>query len=216
MRKFLVTLGVGALLLSACANGEEPAAEETAAEETAPVEEVEEPEAPEEPAEVEEPEEEPDQAGDWDEQVRTNFMDACLATSGGASGYCECTLDGLEDTYDQAEFEQVEQEMLGTDEIPAEFEQIIEACVEENQDEISGDPTEAAEGEWSQLSQSEFLNACIQSSGGATEYCECALDGMMEEYTEDEFVEVSLAIDAGEPEPDEFMDVVEDCAAQHG
>lgn len=147
----------------------------------------------------------------WDEQVRANFMEACLTTSSGASGYCTCTLERFEEYYAQPEFERLEQRLIADHPLPQEASQIIEACVADHRDEVATD----REAAWSQRSQTEFLNACIDSSGGATEYCGCALTGMMERFTEDGFVEVSLAVEAGEPEPEAFTATVENCAAEH-
>src|SRR5690625_882582 len=144
----------------------------------------------------------------WDEQVRANFMDACLATSAGASGYCACTLEHFEERYTQQEFERLEQRLTADHPLPEDASQIIDACITKHPEEVAADP----DGEWSQRSQAESLNACVGSSNGATEDCGGALAGMMERFSEDEFVEVSLAVDAGEPEPDGFNETVESCA----
>jgi hypothetical protein len=212
MRKIIVTIGLAALVLGACGQQEEVGG----GEETGVEEPVVEESADEEPI-VEESEEPAEAAGDdeWDPQVRTNFLEACLATSGGAEGYCGCTLDRLEERFSEAEFEAMEQEMMTSDVMPAEFEEIIEACVGEHEDELAGDPTDAAEGQWSQMARTEFLGACIESSGGATAYCECALEGLEAEYDEFEFGMISLGIEDGDEIPPEFESVIERCADEH-
>lgn len=212
MRKIIVTIGLAALVLSACGQEDEVlGGEENGAE--APV--VEEP-ADEEPG-LEETEDLAEATGDeaWDPQVRTSFLDACLATSGGAEGYCGCTLDRLEERFTEAEFEAMEQEMMTSDVMPAEFDEIIDACLAEHEEELAGDPTDAIEGQWSEMARAEFLGACIDSSGGATAYCECALEGLEEQYDEFEFGMISLGIEGGDEIPQEFEAVIERCADEH-
>ncbi len=216
MRRYIIALSLAAVVLAACGSdtetpGEDEAPEERPQEELEPVEES--PEAEEGVEEV--PEAAPPADGGWDETVRTNFLDSCLSTSGNATGYCQCALDGLEERFSQEDFEALEQEMMTTDVLPDEFDEVIEACLEEHQDELAG-AGEPAEGEWSATAQSEFLFGCIESSGGMTEHCECALDGMQEIYTESEFEQLSLELEQGEPTPPEFDGVVDACLEQHG
>jgi hypothetical protein len=100
--------------------------------------------------------------------------------------------------------------------LPPEFDEIIEACVDEHQDELAADPDGGgAEGEWSQLARSEFIGACVESSGGATAYCECALEGLEAEYDEFEFGMISLGIEDGDEMPQEFEAIIERCADEH-
>jgi hypothetical protein len=202
MRKIIVTIGLAALVLGACGQVDELLG--TGENDT------------EEPV-VEEAEEPSEAAGDdaWDPQVRTNFLDACLETSGGAEGYCGCTLDRLEERFTEAEFEAMEQEMMASDVMPPEFDEIIDACIDEHEEELAGDPSAAGDGQWSELARTEFLGACIDSSGGATAYCECALDGLEAEYEEFEFGMISLGIEAGDDMPPEFEAVIERCAEDH-
>lgn len=228
MRRYFLAIGLAALVLSGCSPLTEMFAGDDEAPEEAPQEEAPQEEAPQEEAALAEEDPGPDDGaeetpeaetstddGEWDQVVQTNFYDACLSTSRGATGYCQCALDGLQERFSQADFEAMEQEMMGSDALPEGFTEVIDACVEEHEDELGG-VEEAAEGEWSATAQSDFLFGCIESSGGMVAHCECALDGMQETYTEGEFEELSFGLEQGEAIPPEFDAVVDACLEQHG
>lgn len=75
---------------------------------------------------------------DWSQEVRDTYMQSCVggATSGGtissevATDYCQCTLTGMEAEYTEAEFAEVEQELLksGLDGNPV-IKGIFDRCV---------------------------------------------------------------------------------------
>lgn len=69
---------------------------------------------------------------EWTQEVRDNFMSECLPSSGGEQAYCECVLEDLESTYTLAEFETIEQELIETDTMPPEVEEMIDACIQEH------------------------------------------------------------------------------------
>ena len=213
MPRYVLALSLAAFVLAGCSSmtemlaGEEQPPDETTQEEVAPVEE-----GPEESVE------DTSEAGadeGWDQAVQTNFYESCLSASRGATGYCQCTLGGLQERFSQDDFEAIEQEVTGSEALPPEFEEVIDACIEEHQDEIAGFE-ESTGGQWSAAAQSEFLFGCIESSAGTVEHCECALDGMQETYTESEFEELSLGLERGEATPPEFDAVVDVCLQQHG
>lgn len=152
----------------------------------------------------------------WDDDVREGFLQACLTTSSGSEGYCGCTLAGLEDTFSQAKFERLEQHMLTTDTVPEEFQTVVDGCLADHIDELMGDDLEALEGgRWGAAARAEFLQACLQTSGGLEAYCGCTLDGMEEIYSQTEFTAISLAIERGEEVPPDFDAVVQACLAEH-
>lgn len=70
--------------------------------------------------------------GEWTQDVRDNFMSECLPSSGGEEEYCLCVLEQLEDTYTLEEFETIEQELIETDTMPAELEEMIDGCIQEH------------------------------------------------------------------------------------
>lgn len=234
MRRHLIAIGIAAAVLAGCGpladltSGESDAPDEGAQEETAQDETSSDGDAPEDSAQDEVPPAggpaEPDDSsegdgdapsddGAWDHAVRTNFLDACLGSSGNASGYCECALISFEERFTQAEFETLEQEMMASDETPPEFDEVIEACYDEH---VAGAVEESVDGQWSAMAQSDFLEGCIQTSGGMTAHCECALDGLQEIYSETEFIALSAGFERGEDIPAEFDEVVETCLEQHG
>lgn len=239
MRRRLIAISIAAAVLAGCgpladlASGESDAPDETGQEQTSPDGSAQEEtspdgDAPEGTAQDEAPptgeaadpddsaedeDDAPSDDGAWDQAVRTNFLDACLGSSGDASGYCECALTSFEERFTQAEFEAIEQEMTASDETPPEFDEVVEACYEEH---VAGAVEESADGQWSAMAQSDFLEGCIQTSGGMTAHCECALDGLQEIYSETEFIALSAGIERGEDTPAEFDEVVETCLERHG
>jgi len=217
MRRCILAFSLAAFILSGCSPvaevfaGEDEAPEETTPEGVAPVEE-----SPELDGSVEEtPEAETSADDGWDETVRTNFYESCLSTSANATGYCQCALDGLQERFSQEDLEAFEQQMTSSVVLPAEFDEVIDVCLEEHRDAIVGSD-EPAEHEWSPSAQSEFLFGCIDSSGGMINHCECTLDGLQEIYTESEFEQLSLELERGESTPPEFDGVVDACFEQHG
>jgi len=161
---------------------------------------------------------EPAAAGesDWDDDVREDFQQTCLGSSGGAEGYCGCALAGLEQTFTQAEFEALDGLMVLTHSVPEEFEAVVDACVAEHLDELMGeDLAELGQGRWSVQARVEFMNACLQTSGGLAEYCECTLSDMEERYSQSEFTSISRAIQRGDDVPAEYDAIVQDCLAEH-
>ncbi len=155
-------------------------------------------------------------ASDWDDDVREEFQQTCLSTSGGAEGYCGCALAGLEQTFTQAEFEALDGLMVLTDSVPEEFEAVVDACVAEHLAELMGeDLAELGQGRWGMQARVEFMNACLQTSGGLAEYCECTLGGMEEVYSQSEFTSISQAIQRGEDVPEQYDAIVQDCLAEH-
>ncbi len=69
---------------------------------------------------------------EWTQEVRDNFMSECLPSSGGEQAYCECVLEDLESTYTLEEFEAIEQEIIESDTMPPEIEEMIDACIQEH------------------------------------------------------------------------------------
>lgn len=149
MRRQVIAISIAAVLagcgpLADLASGEGDAPDEAVPEEASPAGEAAEPgdttedEAPPagEAAEPDGPAEEGSDAqpgdGAWDPAVRTNFLDACLGSSGDAAGYCECALDSFTERFTQAEFETIEQEMMASDATPPEFDEVVESCLEQH------------------------------------------------------------------------------------
>lgn len=52
--------------------------------------------------------------GAWPENVRSNFINACVAEDPAMEGYCGCMLEGLEEKYTIDEYIEVEREMEGS------------------------------------------------------------------------------------------------------
>ena len=61
-----------------------------------------------------------------------------------------------------------------------------------------------------------FMAECIPTSGGNTEYCECALDGLQEEMTLDEFIEFEQDVIRGGEAPSVVIGIMADCLRQYG
>jgi hypothetical protein len=115
---------------------EEPVNDEAAAPEPdTSTAETPEPDATEEAA----PEEEPVASGDantYPEEARSSFLESCEAsavqagaTPEQAGDYCACTLDEIEVLYTFDEFAQVDQDIREGQEPPAEFDAIVDTCV---------------------------------------------------------------------------------------
>lgn len=69
---------------------------------------------------------------EWTQEVRDNFLSECLPASGGEQDYCECVLEELEATYTLAEFEAIEEELIETDSMPPDVEEMIDVCIQEH------------------------------------------------------------------------------------
>lgn len=69
---------------------------------------------------------------EWSAEVRDNFLDGCVETSGGERAYCVCVLDGLEDAYTVTEFAAVEEEIERANALPPELQGLIDTCLEEH------------------------------------------------------------------------------------
>jgi hypothetical protein len=150
----------------------------------------------------------------WDAEVRDGFLDACLATAGGAGGYCRCALSGLEQEYTQAEFEAIEGQMLRDSTVPPRFQAIVEDCFETHVGELF--TALGQDGAWSEAARTQYLAACVETSGGLTAYCTCAIDGLEARYSQTEFTTISMAIQRGGEVPDAYEAIVQECFAEHG
>lgn len=68
--------------------------------------------------------------GAWPENVRSNFINACVAEDPAMEGYCGCMLEGLEEKYTIDEYIEVEREMEGSsgDQVLDEWGDLITEC----------------------------------------------------------------------------------------
>lgn len=60
--------------------------------------------------------------------VVQNFMDACMSTSGGRTGYCSCAIGEIQKRYTLTEFAALETRMSNTGQVPEELAGIVAGC----------------------------------------------------------------------------------------
>lgn len=69
--------------------------------------------------------------GAWPAEVKSNFVNACTETSGGAKEYCECSLDKLVETYPIDEYTALESKLDTDEKALEEFMSVIQPCIDE-------------------------------------------------------------------------------------
>lgn len=77
------------------------------------------------------------------------------------------------------------------------------------------EPTSAAPAEetgWPEASRKEFLKSCETTSGGMTEYCECALQESEKKFTYAEMVDLEKRAATDPSAVDEMQSVIQACA----
>lgn len=67
----------------------------------------------------------------WPETVQKNYLDACVATSGGQKAYCQCTLDIAQETYPVEEFAALEAKLSSDPSIAEDFTALLAPCAAE-------------------------------------------------------------------------------------
>ncbi len=68
----------------------------------------------------------------WPEEVRDNFLGACLDGSGGEEDYCRCVLEELEASLTVEEFEELEGDLAEEGDLPPVVEVIVEDCIDQH------------------------------------------------------------------------------------
>jgi hypothetical protein len=71
------------------------------------------------------------------------------------------------------------------------------------------------EGEWTQEVRDNFMDGCLEASGGQQEYCACVLDDLEDSYTIEEFEEIERQLEAAEVLPPEIEGMIEACIEEH-
>jgi hypothetical protein len=71
------------------------------------------------------------------------------------------------------------------------------------------------DGAWTQEVRNNFMDGCLEASGGQQEYCSCVLDALEETYTLEEFDEIERQLDDTGVMPPEVESMIEACIDEH-
>jgi hypothetical protein len=71
------------------------------------------------------------------------------------------------------------------------------------------------EDAWTQDVRDNFMEGCLEASGGQQEYCSCVLGDLEDTYTLEEFEEIERQLEDAGALPPEVESMIEDCIDEH-
>ena len=69
--------------------------------------------------------------------------------------------------------------------------------------------------EWTQEVRDNFLDGCLEASGGEEAYCVCVLERLEDTYTLAEFEAIERELEEADVMPAELEGMIEDCLEEH-